>query len=68
MSVLSTDRAFVEGFRAGLRSIVLLRPEAAPPVLRRTVGSFATDRMARHGDMERFGIDVRRRQQDVLGR
>lgn len=66
MSILSPDRAFVEGSRAGLRSIVLVRADPAPPILRRPVGSSATDRVARHRDMERFGADVRRRKRDVL--
>jgi hypothetical protein len=60
------DPAFARGFRAGVRGIVLGCPKAPRPRVRRTVGSLATDRVARHRDMERFGNDVRQGQTDVV--
>lgn len=60
------DRACARGFRAGIRGIVLGHPPAPRPRVRRTVGSLATDRVARYRDMEEFGNDVRRGQLDVL--
>lgn len=60
------DPAFARGFRDGIRSIVLGHPAAPHARVRRTVGSLATDRVARHRDMERFGDDVRRGQRDVI--
>lgn len=60
------DPAFARGFRDGVRGIVLGQPHAPRPRVRRTVGSLATDRAARHRDMERFGDDVRRGQCDAI--
>jgi hypothetical protein len=60
------DHAFIRGFRAGVRGIVLGHPHAPRPRVRRTVGSLATDRVDRHRDMERFGNDVRQGQADVI--
>lgn len=60
------DHAFARGFHDGLRSIVLGHCDPPPSRLRRQVGSQATDRIARHGDMSAFGGDVRRGQRDVF--
>jgi hypothetical protein len=60
------DQAFARGFRDGLRSIVTGRCELPHRVVRREVGSPATDRIARHLDMETFGADIRRGQRDVI--
>jgi hypothetical protein len=60
------DQAFTRGFRDGLRSIVTGRCEMPHRVPRRTVGSPATDRVARHRDMEAFGADVQRGKRDVI--
>jgi len=60
------DPAFARGFRDGVRGIVLGHPRAPLPRVRRTVGSLATDRAARHRDLEQFGNDVRRGQRDVV--
>jgi hypothetical protein len=60
------DPAFARGFRDGLRSIITGHPHAPRPRVRRTVGSLATDRVARYRDMERFGDDVRRGQPNVV--
>ena len=60
------DQAFRQGFRDGLRSIVTGRCEVPHRVIRREVGSPATDRVARYRDMEAFAADVRRGQRDVI--
>lgn len=54
------DPAFAHGFRDGLRSIVTGRCELPHHVVRREVGSSASDRIARYRDMEAFRADVRR--------
>ncbi len=60
------DWAFARGFRDGLRSIVTGRCEVPHYIVRREVGSPVTDRLVRHSDMQTFGADVRRGQQDVI--
>jgi hypothetical protein len=62
MITVFKDQAFARGFRACLRSIVTGRCQMPHRVLRREVGSQATDRVARYRDMEMFGADVRRGQ------
>lgn len=54
------DQALARGFRDGLRSIVTGRCEIPHVVVRREVGSLASDRIVRHRDMERFGVDTGR--------
>jgi hypothetical protein len=68
MTVFFADRAFARVFQTGLRSIVLCRSEVPRPIVRREVGSLATDRIARYRDMDVFGTDVRRGQRDVTRR
>lgn len=60
------DQAFAQGFRDGLRSIVTGRCEVPHRVVRREVGSLATDRAARYRDMKTFGADVHRGERDVI--
>jgi hypothetical protein len=61
------DDAFRRGFRDGVRSVVVGgRVEAPYVIVRRVMGSAASDRTARHRDMEVFGADVRRRRRDVV--
>jgi len=66
MITVFKDQAFARGFRDGLRSIVTGRCEIPHRVLRREVGSLATDRVARHRDMEMFGADVQRGNRDAF--
>jgi len=60
------DPAFARGFRDGLRSIVTGRCELPHRVVRREVGSPATDRIARYRDMEAFRADVHRGQRHAI--
>ena len=60
------DRAFADGFRAGIRSVVTGRSEPPHLIVRRLVGSPETDRVARHEDMRAFGADVDRGREDGL--
>jgi hypothetical protein len=66
MIAVFKDQAFARGFRDGLRSIVTGRCEMPHRVPRREVGSPATDRIARHRDMEAFRADVQQRKRDVI--
>jgi hypothetical protein len=66
MDTTFQDQAFARGFRDGLRSIVTGRCEVPHRILRRQVGSPATDRLARHRDMDTFGADVCRGKRDVI--
>jgi len=52
------DPVFRQGFRHGLRSILTGRCELPHHVVRREVGSQASDRIARHRDIEAFAADV----------
>lgn len=59
--------AFARGVRYGLQGILAIgRYDAAPPMVRRQVGSLATDRLARYRDMEAFAADVARGSQNLL--
>jgi hypothetical protein len=61
------DMAFGQGFRDGLRSVLAVgRYRAAPPVIRRSMGSPAADRLARYRDMDAFNADVNRGRQVVV--
>jgi hypothetical protein len=64
---LRSDDPYARGFRDGLRGILAIgRYDAAPPGIRMTVGSPATDRLARYRDMEAFKADVDRGRRDVV--
>lgn len=57
---------YVRGVRSGLRGLVRgPQYRAAPPVIKRRVGSPATDRDARRRDMRAFGGDVDRREREI---
>lgn len=60
MSFARTPKdAQAAGFRDGLREVLSFgRYDAAPPVVRKGLGSIATDRRERHGDMGKFRGDV----------
>lgn len=65
--VRSGGEIYARGVRNGLRGLVR-GPQfrAAPPVIKRRVGSPATDRDARRRDMRTFGGDIGRRERVVL--
>lgn len=69
MDVVRHGRRYARGVRSGLRDVVVgPRYRAAPPVVRRKVGSPATDRDARRRDVDRFGGDVERREPVALSK
>jgi hypothetical protein len=65
--VRKSGEMYASGVRSGLRGLLSgPRYRAAPPVIKRQVGSPATDRDARRRDTRTFGGDVERRERIVL--